>query len=83
MIRAAPEDLDGQHGFLDLVVSAFEISLNKKTEESGQTLVTGKTGACQDSLEFPPRGLILGIGDGHSLEHIVCFQNGASVENAF
>jgi hypothetical protein len=83
MIRAAPEDLDCQHGFLDLVVSAFEIPLDDKTQESGQALVTCKTGARQNSFEFLPRGLMFGIRDGHSFEHIVCFQNGASVENAF
>jgi hypothetical protein len=35
MIRPAPEDLDGDDGFLDLTVPALQVPFHDETQESG------------------------------------------------
>jgi hypothetical protein len=39
MIRPAPEDLDGDHGLFELVVSAFQLLLDYEPQKSGHTVV--------------------------------------------
>ena len=52
VIRLAAEHLEGDQGFLDLLVPALEMRFHEKAQETGQTLVPRKPRAGKDALQF-------------------------------
>ena len=54
MVGPAPENFDGEHRFLQLLVATLQMPLDHESEEPGQALIAGEAWTCEHCFQLPP-----------------------------